>query len=69
MVCPYLGYRTHDESHDFDRPRAYCGVAEEFVSPMYADVCNDRDRFEHAQYCDIYQRAMATEVEPEQAND
>lgn len=59
MVCPHLEYRTHDESHEFDHPRAYCGINGEFVSPMHADVCNDRDRFDHAEYCSVYRRAMA----------
>lgn len=61
MVCPYLEYRTHDESNEFDHPRAYCVGAEEFVSPMHADICNDRDRFDHAEYCSVYQRVMAEE--------
>ncbi|KYH25589.1 hypothetical protein HAPAU_22640 [Halalkalicoccus paucihalophilus] len=59
MVCPYLEYRTHDESHEFDHPRAYCGASEAFVSPMQADVCNDRDRFDHASYCSVYRRLVA----------
>lgn len=63
MVCPYLEYRTHNATHEFDHPRAYCGVTEGFVSPMHADVCNDRDRFDHEGYCSVYQGAVAEELQ------
>jgi hypothetical protein len=55
MVCPYLEYRSHDDRNEFEHPRAYCTVAEAFVSPVKADICNDRDRFSHAEHCSIYQ--------------
>lgn len=62
MVCPYLGYRSGDESNEFEHPRAYCGATEEFVSPMHADICNNRDRFHHAEYCEVYRRVTAEEA-------
>lgn len=57
MSCPYLEYRTADETAEFDHERPYCSAEGRFVSPMKADVCNDRFEFSHTKDCDIYQRA------------
>jgi len=57
MSCPYLEYRRSDDTHEFDHDRPYCALAEEFVSPMKADVCNDRDGFTHDEFCEIFQNA------------
>jgi hypothetical protein len=43
-----------DDGRSFDEARAYCGVADEFVQPMRADVCNDRYDLDHASHCEIY---------------
>jgi hypothetical protein len=51
MVCPHLSYR---DGEGFDHERAYCTVAEEFVQPMRADICNDRFELDHAADCEIY---------------
>jgi hypothetical protein len=63
MTCPHLDYRADDEDHDFDHERPYCTVTGEFVSPMKADVCNDRHDFEHTADCEIV-RAAADEQTP-----
>ncbi|WP_336035062.1 hypothetical protein [Halobacterium yunchengense] len=57
MPCPYLEYRASDDDHDFDHERPYCEAAGEFVSPMKADICNDRHEFDHAEDCDVYRAA------------
>lgn len=54
MVCPHLEYRKSDEEREFDRERGYCTVTETFVSPMKADICNDRYNFDHAEDCDVF---------------
>lgn len=54
MTCPYLDYRCSDEDHEFDHERPYCTVSGSFVSPMRADVCNDRHDFEHDEHCEIF---------------
>lgn len=54
MTCPYLDYRQSDDKHEFDHDRPYCTVAETFVSPMKADICNDRHAFEHTSDCETY---------------
>lgn len=56
MTCPYLEYRRENDSHTFDHDRPYCALNDEFVSPMQADVCNDRHEFDHRTQCDVYQR-------------
>lgn len=56
MSCPYLDYRASDDEHEFDHERPYCVAAGEFVSPMRADVCNDRHQFDHTADCDIFRR-------------
>jgi hypothetical protein len=57
MTCPHLSYRQSDGDHSFDTERAYCEVVEEFVSPMRADVCNDRYEFDHERDCEFYRDA------------
>jgi len=57
MACPYLKYRRSDGNGTrFDHERAYCGIQGAFVSPMIADVCNDRDAFDHTTHCDVFRR-------------
>jgi hypothetical protein len=60
MTCPYLDYRRESEGRTFDEARAYCTVAERFVQPMRADICNDRYELDHAEHCEIY---LAREAE------
>lgn len=57
MTCPYLSYRRSDGDLEFDTERAYCGVVEGFVSPMRADVCNDRHELNHEHDCEFYRDA------------
>lgn len=62
MSCPYLDYRRSDgEGLEFDHERAYCLVQESFVSPVRADVCNDRDRFHHTTHCEVYSEVEGTD--------
>jgi hypothetical protein len=56
MACPHLTYRSGDDDHEFDTGRAYCTVAEQFVQPMRADVCNDRYVLDHATDCEIFRQ-------------
>ena len=65
MTCPHLDYRAEDETHQFDHDRPYCTVMGEFVSPMRADVCNDRFRFDHEDDCEVFRQA----AEPPRADD
>jgi len=70
MTCPHLEYRREDDSTSFDHERPYCAVQGEFVSPMKADICNDRFEFAHAADCDVYRRAaQSTEHGTEQPTD
>jgi len=57
VTCPYLSYRQSDGDLEFDTERAYCGVIEEFVSPMRADVCNDRHELNHERDCEFFRDA------------
>ena len=57
MTCPYLSYRQSAGDQTFDTERAYCEAIEEFVSPMRADVCNDRHEFDHERDCEYYREA------------
>jgi hypothetical protein len=52
--CPHLEYRTGDGDREFAVARAYCGVAERFVRPVRADVCNARFELDPAEHCEIY---------------
>jgi hypothetical protein len=63
MTCPHLRYRSNDGEHDFDHERPYCTVVERFVSPMRADVCNDRYDFSHRTHCDVYQAVAERTVD------
>ncbi|WP_265107987.1 hypothetical protein [Halosolutus halophilus] len=54
MGCPYLEYRRESNELAFDHERAYCTVADRFVQPMRADICNDRYDLEHGDHCEIY---------------
>lgn len=56
MTCPFLEYRDSDGEHEFDHERPYCTVSAEFVSPMKADVCNDRHAFSHSADCDLFRQ-------------
>ena len=67
MGCPYLEYRDSDEDVEFDHERPYCRVQENFVSPMKADICNDRFEFHHAEDCEVYEPQAA--LEPPGADD
>lgn len=64
MTCPYLEYRDSDADHEFDHDRPYCGLMDSFVSPMQADICNDRHQFSHESDCEIY-RELATDAAEE----
>ena len=59
MTCPYLEYRDSDADHEFDHDRPYCGLADSFVSPMQADICNDRHQFSHEVDCEVYREFAA----------
>jgi hypothetical protein len=52
--CQHLTYRTAAGDRQFDTPRAYCRVADRFVEPMRADVCNARHGLAPAEHCGIY---------------
>ena len=57
MACPYLEYRRSDgEGTTFGNERPFCAVQGEFVSPMKADICNDRDHLDHASHCEVFRR-------------
>ena len=64
MVCPFLSYQSEDETNEFDHDRPYCTVSKSFVSPMQADVCNDRHDFEHTSHCEVYREAVAERIAP-----
>lgn len=61
MTCPYLEYRQRDDAHEFDHERPWCAVQESFVSPMRADICNDRFAFHHGDDCEVYRQAAGAE--------
>ena len=69
MTCPYLEYRRSDGDKTFDHERPYCGVADEFVSPMKADICNDRFDFDHECDCELYADHVETLAEEPVADD
>lgn len=54
MACPYLDYRRSDGDAEFDHERPYCTVADGFVSPMKADICNVRHGFHYEEDCEIF---------------
>lgn len=59
MTCPHLSYERRDGEQVFDTPRAYCTLADRFVQPMRADICNDRYDLVHDQDCEIFLAADA----------
>jgi hypothetical protein len=62
MTCPYLDYRRSDGGKlTFDHERAYCRIQGAFVSPVKADICNDRGRFHHSTFCEIYAQHEASQ--------
>lgn len=61
MTCPYLSYRSSDSESKFDAERAYCEAVERFVSPMRADVCNDRHELSYKRDCEFYRDAKGLE--------
>lgn len=69
MTCPYLEYRRSDGELDFDHRRPLCAVTGEFVSPMRADLCNDRFDFHHSEHCEVYRRHVEGEEQPTPADD
>lgn len=67
MTCPYLEYRDDDGDLEFDHERPYCAVQGSFVSPMRADICNDRYDFDHRDHCEVFrsvgdERTAATSI-------
>ncbi|MFC3477633.1 hypothetical protein [Halobacterium litoreum] len=54
MTCPHLSYRREAGDQSFEEARAYCALADQFVQPMRADVCNDRYDLHHAEHCEIF---------------
>jgi hypothetical protein len=60
MTCPHLEYRRADGDQEFDHERPYCAILGEFVSPVRADICNDRFDFDHERHCDVFREHAAT---------
>jgi hypothetical protein len=54
MTCPYLEYREESDAQHFEESRGHCMVAEQFVQPMRADICNGRYDLDHENHCEIY---------------
>lgn len=54
--CPYLEYRRKSGDRKFETERAYCAVADRFVQPMRADICNCRYGLQPDEACEIYRR-------------
>ncbi|MFB6161211.1 MAG: hypothetical protein ABEJ61_08555 [Haloferacaceae archaeon] len=52
--CPHLDYRDAGDGTVFETARAYCTVADRFVQPLRADVCNARYDLDPAEHCEIY---------------
>lgn len=55
--CRYLEYRTEAKELEFDTARAYCTVADRFVQPMRADICNCRYDLDPEEDCEYYETA------------
>ena len=53
-TCPHLDYRRETDDQSFDTERAYCTIAEKFVQPMRADICNRRYELDPETDCEIY---------------
>lgn len=61
MTCRYLEYREFEgDDPDLAHDRAYCRKQQSFVSPVRADICNDRWDFDHASHCEIFKRKEVT---------
>lgn len=58
MTCPFLEYRASDDEHTFDHERPYCALVGEFVSPMQADICNDRYEYNHDEHCNWFREEV-----------
>lgn len=58
MTCPYLRYTSSAEDSEFDHDRPYCALEEEFVSPVRADICNERHDFGYETHCSAYRQYM-----------
>ncbi|WP_321170118.1 hypothetical protein [Halobaculum magnesiiphilum] len=54
MACPHLEYRESDGDRAFDTARAFCTVADEFVQPVHADICNERYGLDPESDCEIF---------------
>lgn len=67
MTCPYLEYRREGDGFSFDHERPFCDASGTFVSPMRADICNDRYEFHHTADCEVYREHAESEapLEPE----
>ena len=52
--CQHLDYRREGDGREFAVARAYCTVADRFVRPVRADVCNRRYGLEPAEHCELY---------------
>ena len=63
MTCPYLEYRRRNDEHEFDHERPYCAVVGKFVSPMRADICNDRFEYEHDHHCDRFREQVGSDTD------
>jgi hypothetical protein len=59
--CPHLEYREASGDRSFDVARAYCTVADEFVEPMRADVCNARYGLVPSEDCELYRAPEESE--------
>jgi len=69
MTCPYLEYRTAADEAEFDHERPYCSIQDEFVSPMKADICNDRFDFDHETHCEVFKAHTESVVAESPADD
>lgn len=67
--CPYLEYRREADDRSFDIERAYCTIADRFVQPMRADICNGRYELSHETDCEIFQAHEATKADSSERED
>lgn len=54
MACPHLEYRDADDDREFETARAFCTVAETFVQPVRADICNERYDLHPEEDCEYF---------------
>ncbi|MFC4359188.1 hypothetical protein ACFO0N_14670 [Halobium salinum] len=52
--CQHLDYRREGDGKAFEVARAYCTVADRFVQPVTADICNARYDLDPTEHCEIY---------------